>query len=271
MLKKMNKPIILPKFPIPPMLNQGTKNPYQQLLESNPTAAATLFPNQFDLVANLSTAAELLSKSTALHSTNTSTSTTTPATSTPALDPTLASTLAAALAANASTATTATTATSVGTKGQSQNTKTVTGQSQNTSKNAGKSSSSSSSHSNGTGQTQSKKSISSALADSSTVSALQSLASHLVFPGLSTAAAAAAATSANGFLPTAPHPSASAATATTASGLTASQLQSLRKRAKGLYKKRVGPTRTTDRTTPMMEEEEEEIDIVSDDGFDDFR
>ncbi|ORX53820.1 hypothetical protein BCR36DRAFT_403478 [Piromyces finnis] len=60
LLKKMNKPIILPKFPIPMLPNQGTKPPYNLLDTSS------AFPNQFDITtANLSkAAAELLSSST---------------------------------------------------------------------------------------------------------------------------------------------------------------------------------------------------------------
>jgi len=49
------------------------------------------------------------------------------------------------------------------------------------------------------------------------------------------------------------------------------QLQTLRQRAKNLYKKRVTTTTTAQAAIPSAEEEDEEIDIVSDDGFDDFR
>jgi len=91
----MNKPIILPKFPIPMLPNQGTKPPYNLLDTSS------AFPNQFDLSK---AAAELLSGS-ALPLDNklassfnaASTSTALPSTATSSLDTTASSALPATL------------------------------------------------------------------------------------------------------------------------------------------------------------------------------
>ncbi|OUM66431.1 hypothetical protein PIROE2DRAFT_6381 [Piromyces sp. E2] len=99
-LLNVSKPIILPKFPIPILPNQGTKPPYN-LLDTSST-----FPNQFDFTpANLSKAAAELLSGSALPLDNklassfaaASTSTAIPSTATSSIDTTTSSTLPATL------------------------------------------------------------------------------------------------------------------------------------------------------------------------------